>query len=303
MSEGEEIKIEYIKKEDKPLKQNKIKSLKKAPKKITLITLLITSILITIFLIKKYNNLKKEISQLKIKKNEKKEEINLYEKNIKIFPPKIVPYKGEYHSESIVENILFPYKSNIIEDIKDIEFFRNNLGKVGLRLEYQASKHGDNYETFIKRTKIHYHHLLIIKTKTGKRFGGYISVNFNLPSLAGELIEVGKIDNSAFLFNLDSQKIYDVNKDVSAVYCTESVVCQFGGLDLIVPHNFFKNKGTSQFPFNYGNGASKLELTQGEKEFEISELEVFHVNFFSRDFYEDYEKKGRLGKEYNVFDY
>ena len=303
MSEGEEIKIEYIKKDDKPLKQKKIKSLKKAPKKITLITLLITSILITIFLIKKYNNLKKEISQLKINKNEIKEEINLYEKNIKIFPPKIVPYKGEYHSESIVENILFPYKSNIIEDIKDIEFFRNNLGKVGLRLEYQATTHGDNFETFIERTKIHHHHLVLIKTKTGKRFGGYISVNFNLQSLAGEYIEVGKIDNTAFLFNLDSQKIYDVNEDFSAVYCSEINVCQFGGLDLVIPNHFFNSKGKSEFPFHYGIGSEKLELTQGEKEFDIEELEAFHINFYPRDFYDDYEQKGRMGKEYNVFDY
>ena len=252
------------------------------------------------------NNKKKlrlKVEELKKEKNEIEKKIKVFQNEIKIFSPTIVPFKGEYDTESIIDNILFPFTSNIIKDLKDIEFMRQHLGKVGLRLEYQATTHGDNFETFIERTKIHHHHLVLIKTKTGKRFGGYISVNFNLQSLAGEYIEVGKIDNTAFLFNLDSQKIYDVNEDFSAVYCSEINVCQFGGLDLVIPNNFFNSKGKSEFPFHYGIGSEKLELTQGEKEFDIEELEAFHINFYPRDFYDDYEQKGRMGKEYNVFDY
>ena len=306
MSEGEII-LDYIKKEQKrfQIKKNESdgKKFKASKKKIFLIIFLVITLSTIIYITNNKKKLRLKVEELKKEKNEIEKKIKVFQNEIKIFSPTIVPFKGEYDTESIIDNILFPFTSNIIKDLKDIEFMRQHLGKVGLRLEYQATTHGDNFETFIERTKIHHHHLVLIKTKTGKRFGGYISVNFNLQSLAGEYIEVGKIDNTAFLFNLDSQKIYDVNEDFSAVYCSEINVCQFGGLDLVIPNHFFNSKGKSEFPFHYGIGSEKLELTQGEKEFDIEELEAFHINFYPRDFYDDYEQKGRMGKEYNVFDY
>jgi hypothetical protein len=44
-------------------------------------------------------------------------------------------------------------------------------------------------------------------------------------------------------------------------------------------------------------------LTSGEKEFEIEEIEDFHINFFPRDFIDDYNKKGRYSLNYNEYDY
>ena len=172
-----------------------------------------------------------------------------------------------------------------------------------MRMLFKASKHGDDFKTFQQRTNIHHHLLVLIKTKSGKRFGGYTSDNFSLHLVAGYYVDCGKYDQTAFLFNLDQLKIYNVDQGNTAIFVDEDVIVQFGGLDIKIPNKFFEKKGTSQFPYFYGKGSGKLELTNGESEFEIEELEVFHINFFERDFMDNYKEKGRLGKRYNEFDY
>ena len=192
----------------------------------------------------------------------------------KIFSPKIIPYKSKNHLDSIIDNILFPYKSSIIESMEDIDFIRETLGKVGIRLEYKAKIHGDNVIKFQEKTKTHHHHLLLIKTKKGNRFGGYTSLNFEPAMMAGFSADVEKIDPSAFLFNLDDKKIYNVTQGLSALYCDNFFVAHFGEGDLILWDNFLKDGGMSDFPENYGKGANKGELTKEGRKFQIDELEA-----------------------------
>jgi len=237
---------------------------------------------------------------VKIKK--KSENLKLLNKNLsQIFTPKVIPYKSKNHLDSIIDNVLYPYKSDIIESIEDLNFIRETLGKVGLRLEYKAKIHGDNVIKFQEKTKQHHHHLLLIKTKKGNRFGGYTSVNFEPAMMAGFSADVEKIDPSAFLFNLDDKKIYNVTQGLSALYCDNFFVAHFGEGDLILWDNFLKDGGMSDFPENYGKGANKGELTKEGRKFNVSNVEVYHVSFFEVDFDKNYDVKGRFGRNYHEY--
>ena len=297
---SEEVNIEYNNKNTEKTELTKFLTKIKKAKNTLLLLIILTSLIILIFMNSKKKTLNTSIIKLKTE-NEKLSKI--LKSKTQIFTPQINPYKGDYQLDSLVDNILFPYKSNIIKDLKEILFFRKIFGKVSLRMMYQSSKHGDDFQTFQKRTNIHHHILILIKTKSGKRFGGYTSDNFSLHNVAGYYVDCGKFDPTAFLFNLDEEKIYNVDKGKTAIFVDEEVIVQFGGLDLRVEDKFYKKKGTSQFPYFYGKGSSKLELTMGENEFEVEELEVFHINYFERDFMDNYKEKGRFGKRYNEYDY
>jgi hypothetical protein len=297
---SEEVNINYKNKNTENSELIKIFMKIKKAKNLLLLLIIFTTLILIIFQNSKKKTLNTSIIYLKTE-NEKLS--NLIKTKTQIFTPKILPYKGEYDSKSIVDNILFPYKSNIIKSLDELLFLRNIFGKVSMRMLYQATKHGDDFETFQKRTNTHHHHLILIKTKSGKRFGGYTSDNFSLHNVAGYFVDCGKFDKTAFLFNLDQQKIYNVDQKNTAIFVDEEVIVQFGGLDIRIEDKFFGKKGTSEFPYFYGKGNPKLELTSGEKEFEIEEIEDFHINFFPRDFMDDYNKKGRYSLNYNEYDY
>ena len=136
---------------------NTILTEKKIPKTIKKVFLISTFLISLILLI---------IQTQKIKKvKEKNQNLLLINKNLsQIFSPKVIPYKSKNHLDSIIDNVFYPYKSDIIETMEDLNFLRETLGKVGLRLEYKAKIHGDNVVKFQEKTKTH-HHLLLIKTK------------------------------------------------------------------------------------------------------------------------------------------
>ena len=118
--------------------------------------------------------------------------------------------------------------------------------------------------------------------------------------LAELTMDVDKFDNTAFVFNLDSKKVYNVKKDKIAIYCDDSFFIQFGDGDILIWNNFLQGKSLSMFPENYGNeNCEKGELTGGEFKFEIEELEIFHVGFFRTDFRDEFNITGRFGNTSN----
>ncbi len=202
--------------------------------------------------------------------------------------------------KEILDHIFYPYSSNIITSIDDLNFIRDILGPVRIRVEYQSSIHGDRLDKFKERTKKHNHQLVLIKTKNGNRFGGYTSENFEPLKFAEASIEIDKKDPTAFLFNLDSKKVYNLKKNVKvALFCDDHFIFNFGEGDLILYDRFMSHNSFTAFPNNYGDNASKAELTNGESEFKVEEMEAFHIHFFINDFEEMYNKKGRYGKRTN----
>ena len=208
---------------------------------------------------------------------------------------KLVPYISPNRVEGILDNLFYPYHSDIIRTIDEFEFLRDTLGKVELRMILNSKVHGDFAKDFHERAN--YKHLLIlIETIQGNRFGGYTSDNF-VPMTVGLIstsVDIQKYDNVAFLFNLDTKKIYDINEDKveAALNCDEYYTLSFGEKDLIIWDYFLTKGGVSNFPDYYGKGAKPLELTNGEQNFEINSVEVYQVLFYA-EFGDDKNKMGQ----------
>ena len=183
---------------------------------------------------------------------------------------KIIPYETPNKVEGILDYILYPYHSEIIRNLDDYEFIRDSLGKISLKMVFNSNFHGD-YAMGL-HTRANYHHVLVlIETEKGNRFGGYTSDNFTPQTfgLTSTSIELFKKDNSAFLFNLDSKKVY-----------------------LLLRDKFLSSGGISNFPEYYGDeNTQENELTNGEKEFNIKAFEAYNVLFF-QEFGDENNKMG-----------
>ena len=226
-------------------------------------------------------------------------------KNSKSISPKILsespekitinPYVSPNRVEGILDNLFYPYHSDIIKSVDEFEFLRDTLGKVELRMILNSNIHGDYASDF--HEKANYHHLLIlVETLDGNRFGGYTSDNF-IPlsvGLTSTSVDVQKYDEAAFLFNLDTKKIFEINKDKvqTALNCDEYYTLSFGEKDLVIWDYFLTKGGISNFPDFYGEGSKPLELTGGEQNFKINSIEVFQVLFYS----EFGDEKKRMGQ-------
>ena len=209
---------------------------------------------------------------------------------------KIIPYVSPNRVEGILDNLFYPYHSDIIRSVDEFEFLRDCLGKVELRMILNSNIHGDFARDFHERAN--YKHLLIlIETMEGNRFGGYTSDNF-VPMSVGLIstsVDIQKYDDVAFLFNLDTKKIYDINEDKveAALNCDEYYTLSFGEKDLIIWDYFLTKGGVSNFPDYYGKGAQPLELTGGEQNFQINSIEVYQVLFYA-EFGDDQNKMGQF---------
>lgn len=120
----------------------------------------------------------------------------------------INPYISPNRVEGILDNLFFPYHSDIIKTVDEFEFLRDTLGKVELRMILNSNIHGDYAADF--HEKANYHHLLVlVETLEGNRFGGYTSDNF-IPlsvGLTSTSVDIHKYDEAAFLFNLDKKNL------------------------------------------------------------------------------------------------
>ena len=218
--------------------------------------------------------------------NPQKPTLEKIKKPKKLESKKIIPYETPYKLHDTLDYILYPYHSDIIRNMDDYEFIRDCLGKISLKMVFNSNINGD-YALDI-HTRVNYHHVLaIIETENGNRFGGYTSDNFSPQSLGLTSTSIGllKQDRSAFLFNLDKKKYYDVKKKdaVRALDCDDFFTLCFGEEgDLLLRDQFMTNGGTSNFPDCYGDENTKrLELTNGEESFIVKSFEIYHVLFFS----------------------
>ena len=229
--------------------------------------------------------------------------ISLEKKNLKLKQLQernIIPYETPNKIDGVLDYLLYPYHSTIIKNLDDYEFIRDTLGKISLKMVFNSDFHGDYAMDVHKRANKH-HILVLIETEKGNRFGGYTSDNFTPQTfgLTSTSIELFKRDNSAFLFNLDAKKIFNIKPEeaLKALDCDDYFALCFGEGDLILRDKFLSTGGISTFPGYYGDENTKeSELTNGEKEFTIKSFEVYNVLFFS-EFGDENNKMG-VHKDY-----
>ena len=166
-------------------------------------------------------------------------------------------------------------KGDIIEDIKELELLSRriskNNSKIILNLLYKATIDSDKAEIFHKKCDFAKNTLVLVKSKNGKRFGGYTTQDWN-----GNSVE--KKDDNAFVFSLDKMAIYDIIPGEDAIGCYPNYGPVFLGCQIRIYDEFFTKGGTTyEKGLNY-NTQEDFELTGGLKKFEVKEIEVYSVD-------------------------
>ena len=218
------------------------------------------------------NILKSENKKLKEENEDFKKRINILEKEMKEIKEKLLPLK----EEKVKEESFFP-ESKILKNNEDKQLIFNWIkpnAKIKLTLLFQASQDGDKISTFYSKVGNICPTIILIKTKAGFKCGGYTTNTW-------KNINNYKKDELAFLFSIDKKKKYPVIKEkiTNSIYTCGSYIAFGGGHDLRIDDQFKANTiQYCNFPYTYSNG-DKSELTGGQYNFLIEELEVYHVEF------------------------
>ena len=142
-------------------------------------------------------------------------------------------------------------------------------------LLYRKTRDSDNISIFHSKCDKIRGTLLIIQTSKGYKIGGYTNETWQGNN-------VSKKDNTAFVFNLNYNKVYDIKKDAEAIYCSPNFGPIFSGINapsLLINDNYNIKGGesTTARNYNYNGLTDDYELSGGEKIFKIKELEVWKV--------------------------
>ena len=141
---------------------------------------------------------------------------------------------------------------------------------VKFNLLYRASDHGDKAKTFHEKCDKHQMTLVLVETTKGRRFGGFTTKTWD-----GNCLK--KVDNDAFVFSLDTKKIYDIRHNEYAIGGYPKFGPVFFGCQIRIYDEFFKKGGTTcQRGLNYKT-KKDYELNNGEQTYIVKEIEVYDV--------------------------
>ena len=137
---------------------------------------------------------------------------------------------------------------------------------------YKGSRDGDDAASFHDKCDDLKGSLIMIKSNDEVIFGGFTKQNWD-----GNCIF--KFDNDCFLFSFCPLKIYQIKKDKKAIYCNKKYGPCFGSVTLGINDNFLANGGwcCSSFLSNFDEYEKDYELSKGENEFKIEEMEIYQV--------------------------
>ena len=120
-----------------------------------------------------------------------------------------------------------------------------------------------NHSYFLRNTNI----VVLIKTKDGKKFGGYTSVGFSN-------FNRSYIDDTAFIFSIDKREIYPNIKGKSAIDSFYNLGPCFSGESIKIFDNFIQNGGiTVKNSANYETNED-YQINCGQRSFGVEEIEV-----------------------------
>ena len=171
-------------------------------------------------------------------------------------------------------------KSNILENNEDRIMLNNWIRpdtKIKFKLLYKVSRDGDRISTFTEKVKGKSPTLILIKTKSGYKFGGYTTVEWNMTGSY-----TYKTDENAFIFSINNKKKFNLKKgDENYAICGDPNHFAFGGgHDLTIWDQCCSNDNSKDYRYGYTyDTTSNYELTGGSNKFYVEELEVYQVIF------------------------
>ena len=165
-------------------------------------------------------------------------------------------------------------KGDIIHNLNELEMLTRKINKsnnkIILNLLYKATADSDNASAFHQKCDKAESSLVLVESDKGKRFGGFTSKNWR-----GDCVE--KKDSEAFVFSLDTMKIYDIIEGEDAIGCYPQCGPVFMGCQIRIFDNAFKKGGTTfERNVNYET-EEDFELAGGERAFGVKEIEVYEV--------------------------
>ena len=210
------------------------------------------------------NNLKQQINSMKIEFEKKNKEIS--EQLFSLL-----------NKQNILNNKIF---KNLIENaiIEKREEIKNK--NIGWKLIYKASRDGGSVTDCHSKCNNISDTVSIIFSSTGRIFGVYrnIAINGDGP---------WRIDNNAFIFSVDNNKIYRVKKGNAVIAFDNRCFIQYMNT-LVLTGNIlteqYEDKNTNTMN-NYFEGFTRnFELNGGNQYFYVEEFLVYSLNFSERIF-------------------
>ena len=165
-------------------------------------------------------------------------------------------------------------KGDIIHNTDELELVTRKINKLNqkltLNLLYKATADSDKAEAFHARCDDAKSSLVLVETDKGRRFGGYTTCSWS-----GDCED--KKDEDAFIFSLDKMMTYDNIPGEDAIGCYPKFGPIFLGCQIRIYDNAFSKGGTTfEKGLNF-NTEEDYELTGGEREFNVREIEVYEV--------------------------
>ena len=165
-------------------------------------------------------------------------------------------------------------KGEIIHNAEELELLTRKINKLNqritLNLLYKATADSDKASIFHEKCDDARCTLVLVETDKGRRFGGYTTCSWS-----GDCID--KKDEEAFVFSLDKMNIYENIPGEDAIGCYPKFGPIFLGCQIRIYDNAFTKGGTTyEKGLNY-NTEEDYELTGGDREFIVKEIEVYEV--------------------------
>jgi hypothetical protein len=144
-----------------------------------------------------------------------------------------------------------------------------------MRLIYRASEDGDTPYKFHRLCDGLSPLLVLIKTTYNKKFGGFTEAHFE----ASEDM-IGKRSNTAFIFNLEREKAFDIIEGQNAICCHKNYGPVFYGYEycnIYLVGNFLINEGNVARKGDRYKTTMDYEINDGKQKFVAKEVEIYHV--------------------------
>ena len=169
--------------------------------------------------------------------------------------------------------------NSIIESNKEWDFIYENISKekkLSNQLLYKSKIDGDECSIFHKKCDNIPNTVVLIKTKSGKKLGGFTS------QIWEQSPYTWKNDDKSFLFCLNNFNVFKCVNNKKAILSYSILGPTFGyGYDLYVPDKFLSCpcKEFMQKNGSYFINKEDYSLTNGEKNYLIEEVEVYKIIF------------------------
>ena len=220
-------------------------------------------------------NVKNELKYIKFENNYIKNRLKTIEENIKNNP--VIERKDEGNKNYYDLNKSVILKND--EEKSKLKEWISINGKINkINFLYRATEDGDTSKIFFDKCGNKGPTISLIKTKKGRRFGGFSKIEWK-----DDYGNIRLKDNNAFLFSLDNMKKYNILKPEVAIGCYPNGDCLVYGNNgdakgLFLSTTFLKFPSTENHSNRVYDVSSDFCLS-GEYEFLVEEVEVYQIIF------------------------